>query len=136
MENNEQSMNQSDDNALTNTSYEIKKNDDVINKEEDDIMNGEIPNSNYINELHIILKELKIEENKMLENIIERYKIIYGMNKEVDYNMLEEDVSNFHNSITHEENMLKNKKLALLRKKRNILKMYYSYSSDNSEDDE
>ncbi|SBT01165.1 hypothetical protein, conserved [Plasmodium malariae] len=100
------------------------------------IINNDPRLSGNYDELLNVMKKLKEGKSDIFEKILERYKTIYSVNENIDYNMLEQEITNFYNDVVKEENILKTKKLSIIKKKKNLLKKYYSYTSDNSDEEE
>ncbi|CRG98568.1 conserved Plasmodium protein, unknown function [Plasmodium relictum] len=116
--------------------FEINENKNKIKNEESNTNNNHFHSNNYYNELFNTLKSLNKEESKTFENILYKYKTFYTLNENIDYNILEQEIQKIYNNIVEEEKIFKMKKLTILNKKKNVLKKYYHYTSDNSEDDE
>ncbi|SCN25906.1 conserved Plasmodium protein, unknown function [Plasmodium berghei] len=107
----------------------LEKNCDKVTNDNGPCINGD--DSKMLN----AIQNVNIEEMTSFQEIFQKYKNIYYVNENIDYNLLEKEIDGFGNYIIKEENNLKRKKLIILSKKKNVLKKYYEYNSDNSEDE-
>ncbi|SCO70802.1 conserved Plasmodium protein, unknown function [Plasmodium vivax] len=82
------------------------------------------------------LEKLKQEESGTFERMLEKYKAICNLSESVDHHVLEKEVGQIYGDITREQKIFKNKKLLTLRNRRRILKRYYHYVSENSEEED
>ncbi|SCA48376.1 conserved Plasmodium protein, unknown function [Plasmodium ovale] len=109
---------------------------DNNNVEMDINVYGDFPVRSQHVELQNMTENIKMEENRIFEEILSRYKDIYNFHENVNHSILEEESYALYNDIVKEENILKTKKLFILKKKKIILKKYYQYASENSEEEE
>ncbi|CAA9986489.1 conserved Plasmodium protein, unknown function [Plasmodium knowlesi strain H] len=82
------------------------------------------------------LEKLKMEESRIFERMIDKYKSMCNLNESVDHRLLEKELRQIYRDITREGIIFRNKKLLTLRNRRNVLKRYYHYVSDNSEEED
>ncbi|KJP88345.1 hypothetical protein AK88_01961 [Plasmodium fragile] len=82
------------------------------------------------------LEKLKQEESCTFERMLEKYKTICSVSESVDHLMLEKEVRHIYKDIIREQTIFKNKKLLTLRNRKRVLKRYYHYVSDNSEEED
>ncbi|SBT31729.1 conserved Plasmodium protein, unknown function [Plasmodium ovale wallikeri] len=109
---------------------------DNNNVETDINVYGDFPVKIQNVELQNMTENIKMEENRIFEEILSRYKDVYILHENVNHSILEEESYALYNDIVKEENILKTNKLFILRKKKTILKKYYQYASENSEEEE
>ncbi|ETB59857.1 hypothetical protein YYC_03233 [Plasmodium yoelii 17X] len=107
----------------------LEKNYDKVTNDNGPCKNGDD------NKMLNAIENVNIEERTSFQEIFQKYKNIYCVNENIDYNLLEKEIDGFGNYIIKEEKNLKRKKLIILSKKKNVLKKYYEYNSDNSEDE-
>ncbi|EUD65036.1 hypothetical protein C922_04547 [Plasmodium inui San Antonio 1] len=82
------------------------------------------------------LEKLKLEESRTFERMLDKYKAICNLSETVDHHVLEKEVRHIYRDITREKNIFKKKKLLTLRNRKRVLKRYYHYVSDNSEEED
>ncbi|GAB64745.1 hypothetical protein PCYB_031580 [Plasmodium cynomolgi strain B] len=82
------------------------------------------------------LEKFKLEEGRIFERILEKYKSFCNLSETVDHHVLEKEIRQVYRDITREQTIFKNKKLLTLRKRKRVLRRYYHYVSDNSEEED
>ncbi|ANQ06117.1 Uncharacterized protein PCOAH_00005690 [Plasmodium coatneyi] len=101
-------------------------------KKRDSFLRISTPSSDPLNRL----EKLKLEESCTFERMLEKYKNLCNLSESVDHHVLEKEVRQIYRDITKEQTIFKNKKLLTLRNRRRVLKRYYHYVSDNSEEED